>query len=96
MSAGDQRRWSERKRKIGVRILDRDNADRLDDHHLLCCWDTCERHGLDLFRVRVDNSTKYHKEIIWYCFCSEKHRQYWVNSTRDLYNLPAGFRQSVL
>lgn len=88
----DQSRWSNRKRKLGVRMLDRDNAKLLDDHHLLCCWDTCEKDALSLYWARENNSTLVAKQYVWYYFCSERHKQYWVNSTRDLYNLPAGLR----
>ena len=88
-------RWSERKRKIGVRILDRDNADLLDDHHLLCCWDTCDNYASSLYKVRVDESTAVQTKIVWYTFCRDRCRQYWINSTRDLYNLPPGMRLSV-
>lgn len=88
-------RWSARKRKLGVKILDRDNADRMDDHHLLCCWDTCEKHAVNLFWARVNESTAVQLKYVTYVFCSERHKQYWLNSTRDLYNLPKGMRLSV-
>lgn len=91
----DSPRWSRRKRKLGVKILDRDNAELLDDHHLLCCWDTCEKHGLSLFWARENGGTPGYPLVRTYHFCSEKHKQYWVNSTRDLYNLPKGMRLSV-
>ena len=87
-------RWSARKNKLGVRMLDRDNAELLDDHHLLCCWDDCERYAVSLYWARVDESTLYAPKFVWYYFCSETCKQYWVNSTKDLYNLPAGMRHS--
>lgn len=91
----DPSRHSPRKRKLGVRILDRDNAGRIDDHHLLCCWDTCENYANSLYGVRVDESTRYAPKFVWYYFCRERCKQYWINSTRDLYNLPSGMRLSV-
>ena len=97
MSLGiNESRHSLRKRKLGVRILDRDNAERLDDHHLLCCWDDCENFANSLFGVRVDESTRYAPKFVTYYFCRERCKQFWINSTRDLYNLPAGMRLSVL
>ena len=88
-------RWSARKRKLGVKILDRDNAELLDDHHLLCCWDICERSANSLYWVRVDESTRVAPKFVTYYFCRERCKQYWLNSTRDLYNLPKGMRLSV-
>jgi YHS domain-containing protein len=90
-----QSRWSLRKRKLGVRMLDRDNAEILDDHHLLCCWDVCEKHAVSLYWARENHSTRFHEEYVWYYFCSERCKQYWLNSPTDLYNLPPGLR-SVL
>jgi len=33
-----------------------------------------------------------HYKNVWYVFCSERHKRMWINSPRDLYNLPSGER----
>lgn len=78
------------------RVLDRDHAETMDDHHLLCCWDTCDRYGLELYKARVQDGTDRFPRNTWYVFCSERHKQYWVNSTRDLNNLPPGFKLGII
>lgn len=83
-------------KRVERRVLDRENAERLDDHHLLCCWDTCDRYGLEIFKVRVKYGTPGVPYDTWYVFCSERHKMYWVNSTRDLYNLPPGYKRAVV
>lgn len=89
-------KWSNRKRKLGVRILDRENAELLDDHHLLCCWDDCEKNAVQLHEAAEDASTPGNPLIRRYFFCSERCKMYWVNSTKDLYNLPAGYKRTLL
>ncbi len=86
------------------RVLDRENAERLDYHHLLCCWDTCDRYGLEIYKIRVNYGILPGDGITrpdlpyntWYVFCSERHRQYWANSHRDLNNLPPGFKLGII
>lgn len=78
------------------RVLDRENAERLDEHHLLCCWDDCEKYGLELYKLRVKYGTPGYPYNTWYVFCSERHLQYWRNSHRDLYNLPPGYKRSII
>ncbi len=92
----NRRKWSARKNKLGTKILDRENAERLDDHHLLCCWDTCERFAVSLHQAVEDWSTPGHPLIRRYFFCTEGHKMYWVNSVRDLYNLPSGYKKTLL
>jgi len=48
-----------------------------------------------VYGVRVDESTRYAPKFVTYFFCRETCKQYWLNSTRDLYNLPPGMRLSV-
>lgn len=84
------------KKRIELRVLDRENAERLDDHHLLCCWDTCDRYGLEIFKIRVAYGTPAVPYNTFYVFCTERHRQYWANSHRDLNNLPAGFKLGII
>lgn len=77
-------------------VLDRENAERLDDHHLLCCWDTCEKYGVENEKIRVKYGTPGYEYNTWYVFCSERHKMYWAHSHRDLYNLPPGFKMGVI
>jgi hypothetical protein len=74
-------------------VLDRDHAETMDDHHLLCCWDTCDQYGYENIKA-VERTGPM--QYIHYVFCSERHKQYWLNSTRDLNNLPPGFRLGIL
>lgn len=70
--------------------------DPSDDARLLCCWDTCEKYGVTLYRVRIfegvnpqaGNAPIYS----WKIFCSEGHKMYYVNAPRGLNNLPPGYR----
>lgn len=70
--------------------------------YVMCSWDDCERDGVQLHRVRVaDHKPGYPPKYIWYTFCSERHRQFFLNSApRDgsvaYGKLPAGFRGSIL
>lgn len=92
----DQRNWSNRKQKLGVRILDSENAERLDDHHLLCCWDDCEKYAVSLHVAREQASKRRGEQWRWYYFCSAGHLDYWTNSVRDLYNHSSGSRLTLL
>jgi len=60
--------------------------------HLPCCWDICEKDGVELHKTRVRSGV----ESVTYVFCSDRHRMYWVNSHRDNGNLPAGYRSTML
>ena len=70
------------------------------DVRLMCCWDTCDRDGFDLYKVilhehigRCDEAEpSAHPAMV---FCSERHKQYHVHSTKALGNLPPGYRYQV-
>lgn len=59
--------------------------------HLLCCWDTCTRDGVELHKVVVREPTGN----ACYVFCSERHRQFFIHSHRRNGTLPPGFRLAV-
>ena len=59
---------------------------------LLCCWQECEKDGVEMHKARVKEGTAGY---CFYVFCSERHKMYWVNSHRDNGNLPAGWKYSV-
>lgn len=53
---------------------------------LPCCWTDCTRPGDSMYEaIRREPGRKIH-----FVFCSERHRRYWVNSVRDMGNLPSG------
>jgi hypothetical protein len=55
--------------------------------YLECCWQDCTQPGYQQYShtVREGAST------ITYVFCRERHLQYFLNSSRSMGNLPAGF-----
>lgn len=82
-------------------------VDPLAGDHIPCAWIECDRDGdtqheatvtepygvdpLLVFR-RAPNMDQRWKRV-HYLFCSERHKAYWVNSHRSLYNLPAGSKK---
>lgn len=59
---------------------------------ILCAWDECDRQGYELYKVRVREG----QTIIQYVFCSERHKQYWIESSRSLSGrLPSGARSML-
>jgi hypothetical protein len=74
--------------------------DPADDARLLCCWDTCERYGTTLHRVRIfegRNPQAGNAPIYsWKIFCTERHKMLYVNAPRGLNKLPAGYRLSSI
>ena len=103
-----------RTHRIGRKIINYDTQG-----YGICAWDECDTDASSLFRVRthehlpqvrcedVDNGLG--GRHMWYAFCSERHKQYWLNASGVRANdsadrhsgriygmLPPGFRQSVL
>ena len=82
---------------IEKRVLSRD-ADRW----LLCCWDECTNQGVELHKTRFHDHNPgtpcQHPDSshLWYVFCSERHRQYFLHSHRSNGNLPAGHRLTLV
>jgi hypothetical protein len=89
---------------------------------LVCCWDECDRLGSTLYRhvsclhdTRAGCASSDERVVVHsgrtahlvYVFCSQRHRNYWVNSTgrnalesmartgRAYGNLPAGLRGMI-
>lgn len=72
-------------------------------HYVLCAWDTCERDGLENYKVRVEDSAPQYRgtpdeKYINYVFCTERHKAYWLASMRpgNNNNLPAGMKRGIL
>jgi hypothetical protein len=89
---------------------------------LVCCWDECDRLGSTLYKhtsclhdprlgcARADVGTMRdagRTAHLEYVFCSQRHRNYWVNATgrnaqesmartgRAYGNLPVGMRKMI-
>jgi hypothetical protein len=59
------------------------NLDHAGDKKIYCAWDTCENDGYECYMVRVNDAAPgYEPKVVKHVFCSERHKQYWVNSTR--------------
>lgn len=80
----------------GKKILSMDKAARGETCWLQCCWDDCETPGTTLHRTMFHDHARgwpcEHPEAkhLWYVFCSERHRQYFLNGHREYGKLPAG------
>lgn len=67
--------------RVHKKVLSRDTG-----LWLLCCWQDCERQGYELYKC-VKHEIN---QDVAFVFCSERHRQYFLNSHRDNGNLPLG------
>lgn len=70
-----------------------------DGDKISCAWLDCDDDGYHFYRVRVNygtNQTRTQPLNTWYVFCSERHRQFFINSHRDNKNLPPGYKASIL
>jgi hypothetical protein len=75
-------------------ILDKKviNMDR-GGTHVMCAWDTCERDAYENYKVRTNTAAPgYQPRYMNYTFCSETHKQFWINNMRpgSNNNLPPG------
>jgi hypothetical protein len=68
------------------------NLDHGGSRHVMCAWDDCEKDGHINYMCAVnygaDDGPNAH--IVKHIFCTERHRQYWINSTRQYGRLPPG------
>lgn len=53
-----------------------------------CCWDDCQKTGTMLHLLPIREG----EEVTNYVFCSERHKQYHINSHVAYGKLPAGHR----
>ena len=72
------------------------NLDHAGDRHVMCAWDDCERDGVELHQTRVNYGTAAQPHIVKHVFCSERHRQFWINSVAAYGKLPPGYRRSFM
>lgn len=83
-------------------VLSLDKAARGETTWLTCCWEDCEKQGYDLHRTRFhDHAARVpcDSEIakhVFYVFCSEPHRQLFLNSHRDHGNMAPGHNKRFL
>lgn len=81
------------------KVSDRHVRDVKDGSRLLCCWLDCDRYGTETHKARefLGHDPQTGLPIVtWYVFCTERHKAYWVNSTKNHRNLPPGYRLSVI
>lgn len=63
--------------------------------YVVCAWDECEQDGVESNKCTVNyGKPGYPDQIVKYVFCSERHRQYWINSHHSYGNLPSGAGRS--
>jgi hypothetical protein len=61
------------------------NLDHGGAKHVMCAWDTCERDGYENNKVVTRESAPgYPLKTISYVFCSEKHRNYFIDQARGM------------
>lgn len=72
------------------------NLDHGGARHVMCAWDDCEKDGVELHKVRVNYGKADTPHIVNHVFCSERHLQFWVNSTKAYGKLPPGYKLSRL
>jgi hypothetical protein len=86
----------------GKPVLSMDKAARGETAWLLCCWDDCQKQGVDSHKTRLhDHNTRVRCDDImarhvWYVFCSERHRQLFLHSHVDNGKLPVGERGRLI
>jgi hypothetical protein len=74
------------------------NHDSGTGRHILCSWSDCELDGFELYKVRVKTGNADDPRYMNYVFCTERHKQYWLNDVRPGggNNLPPGYKRSIL
>lgn len=58
---------------------------------LMCCWSDCVELGHQEHRIETPDSQVPGLKLI-YVFCCAQHRRYYLNSHKDLNNLPEQYR----
>ena len=67
------------------------NLDAWEGRPIICAWDICTNNGYEANKVRVNTAAAGQApSYMQYVFCSEKHRDYWINSTNKYGYLPGG------
>lgn len=82
----------------GAAVVGRHVVDTSDGETLLCCWSDCESRGVTLHRVRIYegvNPVTLQPIYSFKVFCSDRHKQYYINAPKSLGNLPPGMRMCL-
>jgi hypothetical protein len=72
------------------------NLDHGGAKHVMCAWDTCEKDGYELNQVRINYGKPGTPQIVKHVFCTERHRQYFINQLHGYGRLPSGYRLSII
>lgn len=72
------------------------NLDHAGDRHVMCAWDDCEKDGVELHKVRINYGKVDTPHVVNHVFCSERHKQYFINSHRAYGQLPPGHKRSYI
>jgi hypothetical protein len=73
------------------------NLDHAGDKHVMCAWDTCDRDGYELHKIRINYGKPGSPHIVWHVFCSDSHRDYFINNLRKYgYHTPGYGRGRLL
>lgn len=74
--------------RIGRKIINFDSGG-----YGVCAWDTCDRDACSLYQVRqhehpqhwpcdaVDAGMTEGGQHVWFAFCTDRHKNYWVHSS---------------
>ena len=86
----------------GKKVLSMDKARSGEIRWLPCCWDDWQKTGTTLYMAVFHDHNSVvpcNHELakhVKYVFCSEKHKQYHVNSHISNGNLPVGERGRII
>jgi hypothetical protein len=58
---------------------------------IMCAWSDCVHNGHQENRLETPDTTNPAANLV-YIFCSQQHKYYYLNSHRDLGNLPSGYK----
>lgn len=72
------------------------NLDHGGSRHVMCAWDDCERDGYDTNKVVINYGKGDMPHLVKHVFCTERHRQFFINSVKAYGQLPPGFRRSFI
>jgi hypothetical protein len=57
-------------------------------HYVMCAWSYCENDGYDMYKVRVATHEQgYEERYMNYVFCSQSHKDKWVDEWRHQMHL---------
>lgn len=67
---------------------------------ITCAWFECQRQGYELYKTVLHDHAPLPGACEWgdhvnFIFCSERHKQYFVHSHRQMGQLPPGFKLAI-